>query len=148
VEEGSTLTVRTTGGSVWVGEATLIEEAAIGTETRGEHDVLGQVYGIDATADRIFILDPVYSTVRVYDMAGDHIMNIGREGRGPGELQWPTDLGIDPVRGHLIVREGVGGALHRFTLSGEYLKTLPPQMGGGLSGTELLLPLAHRVPLP
>jgi len=30
LEEGSTLTVRTTAGAVWAGEATLIEEAAIG----------------------------------------------------------------------------------------------------------------------
>jgi len=55
VEEDSILTVRTTRGSVWVGDGILIEEAAIGTETRGEFDQLGQVYGIDATSDRIFI---------------------------------------------------------------------------------------------
>jgi hypothetical protein len=139
VQEGSTLTVKTTGGSVWAGEGTLIEEAAIGTETRGEHDLLGEVYGIDATADRIYILDYVFSTVRVYDFAGDHIMNIGRHGPGPGELRSPTAIGIDPVRGHLIVRESSGGAMHRFTLAGEYLKTLPPRLRGAEGGAEVLL---------
>ena len=93
VEEDSTVTIRTTGGSVWGGEGRLIEEVGIGTETRGEHDLLGEVYGLDATADRIFILDQIFTTVRVYDMDGNHVMNIGRDGDGPGELRGPTDMG-------------------------------------------------------
>ena len=139
VGEGSTLTVRTTGGSVWGCEGTLVEETAIGTESRGEQDLLGRVYGIDATSDRIFILDVDYTTVRVYDMAGNHVANIGRAGRGPGELRSPTAIGIDYARGLLLVRESVGSALHRFTISGGYINTLPPSMRGGLSGSELLL---------
>ena len=82
VEEGSILTVRTTGGSVWGGDGRLIEEVAIGTETRGEHDLLGEVYGLDATADRIFIADAIFVMVRVYDMAGNHVRNVGRHGGG------------------------------------------------------------------
>ncbi len=138
VEEDSILTVRTTRGSVWAGDGILIEEAAIGTETRGEFDQLGQVYGIDATSDRIFILDRAYTTVRVYDMAGNYVTNIGREGPGPGELFSPTAIGIDPIRGHLVVRES-SGALHRFGLAGAYLRTVRPRLQGGASGTELLL---------
>lgn len=138
VEDGSTLTVKTTGGSVWAGNGRLIEEAAIGTETRGEFDQLGQVYGIDFTADRIFILDVAFVTVRVYDMAGNHVANIGREGPGPGELYSPTAIGIDPVRRQLVVRES-GGALHRFDFSGEYFRTVRPRLQGAVTGTELLL---------
>ncbi len=138
VEEGATLTVRTTSGSVWGGEGRLIEVAAIGTETRGENDLLGRVMGIDATADRIFVADGIFVMVRVYDMAGDHVMNIGRHGGGPGEFYSVTDLGIDPMREQLVIREG-SGALHRLTLSGEYVGTLRPHLSGGLWGTELLL---------
>ena len=108
VEEGSVLMVRTISGSVWNSEGRLIEETAIGTETRGENDLLGEVVGLDATADRIWILDRDYYTVRIYDRAGNHLMNIGRQGRGPGELSSPTDLGIDPVRECLLVRESTG----------------------------------------
>lgn len=139
VREGSTLRVRTTGGSLWSGKGTLVEEAAIGTETRGENDLLGEVSGLDATSDRIFILDRTNYTVRVYDMDGRHIRNIGRRGQGPGELRSPADLGIDPVRGHLIVREGGQGVLTRFTLSGRFVGTSRPVMQGGLSGYRLLL---------
>jgi len=138
-EQNSTLTVRTVSGSVWAGEGRLIEQTAIGTETRGEDDLLGTVEGMDFAADRIYILDSDYYTLRVYDFDGNHVMNIGRQGRGPGELAWPTDMGIDPVRRYLVVREGVMGILHRFTLEGEYVDTLRPGLRGGLSGSILLL---------
>lgn len=138
VQEGSTLTVRTTGGSVWPGDGTLVEEVSIGSDTRGEKCLLGQVYGLDATADRIFILDRVFTTVRVYDQAGNHLMDIGQKGQGPGEMRSPTDMGVDPVRELLIVRESTG-ALHRFTLEGEYVDTLRPRLRGALSGRSLLL---------
>jgi hypothetical protein len=147
VEEGSVMTVRTTAGSVWGGEGRLFEEAAIGTETRGENDLLGQVMGIDATTDRVFVADGIFTMVRVYDMAGDHVMNIGRHGGGPGEFYSVTDLGIDPTRKQLVVREG-NGALHRLTISGEYVGTLRPRFFGGLSGPELLLRITREgVPL-
>ncbi len=138
-QEGMTATVRTTGGSVWDGDGRLIEEAAIGTETRGENDLLGEVVGMDAAADRIYVCDVAYYTIRVYDFAGNHLRNIGRQGRGPGELTWPTDVGIDRAGGRLIVRESVQGMLHVFTLDGEYLETLRPGLQGGLSGSNLLL---------
>lgn len=139
VQEGSTLTVRTTGGSVWSGPGRLIEEVAIGTETRGEHDLLGEVYGLDATSDRIFILDRIFTTVRVYDWAGNHVVNIGRDGEGPGELRGPTDMGIDPVRGHVVVRAGTG-QLDRLTLTGEFVERIRTRgLQGSMSGRILLL---------
>jgi len=147
VEEGSTLTVRTTSGSVWGGEGRLTEEAAIGTETRIQNDLLGRVMGIEATTDHIFVADGVFVMVRVYDMAGDHVMNIGRHGGGPGEFYSITDLGIDPMRGQLVIREG-SGVLHRLTLSGEHVETLRPHLLGGLWGAELLLRVTRTgVPL-
>jgi hypothetical protein len=139
VEEGTTLTVRTTGGSVWGGKGTLIEETAIGRETRGEHDLLGEVYGLDATGNRIFILDQIFTTVRVYDWDGNHVMNIGRDGDGPGELRGPTDMGIDPLRGQIVVRAG-SGQLDRLTLEGEFAgRVVPRGLQGSLSGTGLYL---------
>jgi hypothetical protein len=138
VNEDSTRVVRSLGGSVWKADGRLVEEAAIGTETRGEDDLLGEVYGIDATSDRIFILDHVFGTVRVYDWAGNHVRNIGRHGQGPGEFGSVSDLGIDPVREHLVVREGIG-ILHRFTLSGEFVSRTSPRFRYSVSGPEFLL---------
>ena len=122
----------------WGWEGRLVEEVAIGTEARGEEDLLGHVMGIDATVDRIFVADGIYTMVRVYDWAGNHVMNMGRHGGGPGEFYSVTDLGIDPVREQVVVREGTG-ILHRFSLSGEYVGTVNPRLAGGLYGSELLL---------
>jgi hypothetical protein len=133
-----TTTVRTLSGSIWEGDGRLTEEAAIGTETRGEDDLLGEVYGIDATDHRIFILDHVFGTVRVFDWSGNHVMNIGRHGQGPGEFGSITDLGIDPVRDHLVVKES-SGILHRFTLSGEFVSRTFARFGYLVSGPEFLL---------
>lgn len=138
VEEGSTVTVRTTGGSVWGADGRLLEEVAIGTESRGEKDMLARVFGIEASEDRIFILDQMLGTVRVYDMDGNHVMDLGRRGQGPGEFVSITALGIDPVRRQLVVRESAG-VLHRFTLSGEFLDRTTFKSPMSVSGAELLL---------
>ena len=139
VEEDSTLTVRTLGGSVWGRHGRLIEETAIGTEARGEEDLLGRVVGMDMAGGHIFIADRIFKTVRVFDLAGNHVMNIGRQGGGPGEFRSITDLGIDPWRQHLVVREGTG-VLHRFTLSGEYVRRIPTRgLFGSQSGASLML---------
>ena len=55
--EDSIRTVRTLSGSVWGGEGRLVEEWTIGRETRGEHDLLGEVYGIAVSRDRVLVLD-------------------------------------------------------------------------------------------
>ena len=135
---GDTLVVRTTAGSVWAGEGRLVAEAAIGTETLGENDLLGRVMSIAATSDRIFIADGIFTSVRVYDMDGNHITDVGREGEGPGEFRTVTAMGIDPIRGHLLVKEG-SGIVHRLTLSGEYVARYNTGFFYSLTGEELLL---------
>jgi hypothetical protein len=137
-ERGDTLVIRTLSGSVWPGDGRLVEEVAIGTETRGGEDLLGEVYGLDATSDRIYVADRIVPTVRVYDWAGNHLMNIGRGGGGPGEFYSITDLGIDPVRDELVVMES-SGVVHRLTLAGEYLSRSAKVTQGAISGSELLL---------
>jgi hypothetical protein len=125
-EEGGIRTVRTTGGAVWESEGRLIEEVAIGTETRGEFDVLGRVLGMEVADRQIFVLDGHDATVRVYDWGGNHLRNIGRRGEGPGEMGNPTDMGIDFGRGQIIVREASASVLRRFTLEGDFVGSHPP----------------------
>jgi hypothetical protein len=125
-------------GSVWPGPARLVEEVAIGSESQGPDYLLGQIMAIDSHGERIYLADRITTSVRVYDRAGAHVMDVGREGGGPGEFYLLTDLGIDPVRRHLVVREGTG-VLHRFSLDGEYVGTVRPRTIGSLSGAGLLL---------
>jgi hypothetical protein len=143
-----TTTVRTLSGSVWGGEGRLVEEWTIGTETRGENDLLGEVYGIALGRDRILVLDRSWYTVKVFDRQGAYLERFGRQGNGPGELQSPTALAVNPVTEEILVRDMVNGNTHLFSPSGEYLRTLHPQLQGGLSGDEILLLRVTRAGVP
>lgn len=56
---------------------------AIGTEARGEEDFLAAVRGIEVWDGRIYIADRQLFTIRVYDMDGNHVEDLGRQGEGP-----------------------------------------------------------------
>jgi len=44
--------------------------------------------------ERFFVLDWQVPAVRVYDLAGEHLLDVGREGEGPGEFRYPADLAV------------------------------------------------------
>lgn len=119
--EGSTTRVRTISGSMWGGTATLVEEASIGTVEGEDEYILGNVSGIVVGDQRIFVLDTQVPTVRVYDLDGQHLMDIGREGGGPGEFRQPRSIAIDPVKGHLYVRDRRNGRINVYSLDGDPL---------------------------
>ncbi len=87
--EGNVTTVVNESGSVWGGTAMLVEEASIGVDVGDEPYMLAGVASIIAGEDRIYVLETRPPTVRVYDMSGTHIQDIGSEGQGPGEFQGP-----------------------------------------------------------
>ena len=55
--EGNVTTVVNESGSVWGGTATLVEEASIGVDAGADEYMLGEVSGIAATPDNIFVID-------------------------------------------------------------------------------------------
>ncbi len=83
--DGAVTTVRTTGGSVWGGMATLVEEASIGVEIGADEYMLGDPWRIWATDDRIYVADAQIPIVRAYDYQGRFLHEVGREGqKDPG----------------------------------------------------------------
>jgi len=124
--EGKVTTVRTVNGSVWGGTARLVEEASIGVDAGPEKQMLGRVRSLAASDDAIYVLDSQLPAVRVYDMEGRHLVDIGREGQGPGEFTRPQDLGIGPD-GQIFVRER--SRIVVFTPEGEPAGTLPLSTG-------------------
>ena len=80
--EGDRTVVRTTSGSIWGGAARMVEEAVIGVEVGEDPYMLGRVAAVAASTDRIYVLDASLPVVRVYDMAGEHIHDIGAAGDG------------------------------------------------------------------
>ncbi len=92
--EGNVTTVINEAGSVWGGPATLLEEASIGVENGPDEYMFGEVNGVWATDDRIFVVDAQLPALRVYDPAGEHLMDIGRSGPGPGEFTEPAGVAV------------------------------------------------------
>ncbi len=119
--QGNTTTVRTISGSVWGGRAQLVEEASIGDPERGDAYLLAQVRAIECDGERIYVLDRQIPIIHVYDMQGEHLRDIGREGEGPGEYLQPRSLAINPADGNLYVRDGRGARVPIFTPQGEYV---------------------------
>jgi hypothetical protein len=92
--EGNLTTVVNEAGSVWGGPATLVEEASIGVESGPDEYMFGNVPSVWATEDRILVLDTQIPTVRVYDLDGNHLFDVGRRGEGPGEFTQPAGVAV------------------------------------------------------
>jgi hypothetical protein len=118
-DEGVT-TVRTDSGSVWPGPARLIEELSIGEEIGEEPYMLGNIGAVAATDDRIYALDSQSAVVRVYNMAGDHLFDVGEGGQGPGELEQPSFMGLDRLGNVFVVGQG---EIEIFSSEGDPLDT-------------------------
>lgn len=101
----------------------------------GEHDQFGDVSGIVADQQgRIFVADADNHTIVAFDSAGRYLYNIGRAGRGPGELQAPCCLTVDS-RGQLWVRDGSNARYNVYAI-GESSATLAESrtMSAGTGG--------------
>lgn len=129
---GNVTTVRTVSGSVWSGRAILVEETSIGSvdETVADDDyLLGNVSGLAVGEDRIYILDRQVPTVRVYDFEGRYIMDIGREGSGPGEYRQPESIAVHPLDGRLFVRTSQNSRINVYSRDGDVLDHWPIRSG-------------------
>ena len=124
--EGNVTTVVNESGSVWGGTATLVEEASIGVESGSEEYLLGYVGGVFATDEHIYVLDTQAPQVRMYDLAGEHVADLGKGGQGPGEYSMPWFVAADSA-GRVFVLDAGNGRFNVYSGSGEYLATWPAQ---------------------
>lgn len=80
------------------------EVARIGEDQRTEFS-FGKITGLAVDdAGHLFIADGQDNQVVVFDARGRHLRTIGRKGKGPGEFEYPTSLGVG-ADGTLWVRE-------------------------------------------
>ena len=122
-------TVSNESGQVWR-SVELIEEVSIGVLEGDDEYVFGDVASLAADDERIYVLDRMANTVRVYDLDGQHLFDIGRPGDGPGEFRRPWVLGLADG-GRLLVRDISQSRIHEFSVdSGELLADWRAQGGG------------------
>ncbi len=83
---------------------------------------------VDPTGQRVYAVDlggvsSEQHQVRVFNAAtGEHLMDIGRRGNGPGEFNLPRDLAIG-LDGRLYVVDGGNFRVVMFDREGKYLKS-------------------------
>ena len=120
-EEDEITTVINISGSVWGGKARLVEEISIGSLGGDDADLFGQIRSITCDGKRIFVLDDTVPVVRVYDLNGQHLTDVGRGGDGPGEFRRPRSMAINPADGTLFVRDGQNSRINIYSPEGNPL---------------------------
>jgi hypothetical protein len=103
--EGDVTTVFNESGSVWDGAARLVGEASIGVDVGDDPYMFGAIQALAIDDERIYVLDTQVPVVRVFDLAGTHLLDVGREGQGPGEIESPVFAGVDGD-GRVYVQDG------------------------------------------
>lgn len=86
--------------------------------------------------DNLFVLDRGAGKVFVYDPNGRFVREIGRPGRGPGELTFPVRLAVTP-EGTVVVSDMRRGAFVLFDREGRHLGNLPFPFRGAVGGVEI-----------
>jgi hypothetical protein len=77
--------------------------------------------GVDSVGN-LYVLDAGNFTVAVFDQAGRHVRSFGRQGEGPGELGFPSDMAVGPA-GDVAVYDFARRALVRFDAEGSFTGT-------------------------
>lgn len=68
-------------------------------------------------AGEVLILDRIRTVVRAFSVTGDYLYTLGGQGEGPGELQVPEALVLEPGGGLLVVDQAQ--LVHRFARRGD-----------------------------
>lgn len=121
-----TVVVTNTGDPVWSeGEGWRLEEdMRLGTadDAGSAAEQFAFIGGIDTDSrGRIYVLELVSSTVRVFEPDGSHTFDVGGAGEGPGELSRPAEISIGP--GDTLWVAHVGG-YSIFSPEGSFVRTL------------------------
>lgn len=71
--------------------------------------------------NRVWVPDTHYSRVIVYDRDGRELFRFGRNGTGPGEFIWPTNLIVDAEGNAYVGEFGGNDRINKFSPTHEFL---------------------------
>lgn len=108
------------------GELQLVEESRLGRAEGSGPDVFGDIHDLAVdSSGRIYVLDPGWRDVRLFDRDGEFIRRLAPEGEGPGERrhrrQFPARLTWDETRGRLWIDDSAFLSVLD-SLGGEYAR--------------------------
>lgn len=118
--EDNLATVVNESGSLWGGDANLVEEASIGVAEGEDAYLLGLVRAVAASGERLYVLDASARIVRAYTRDGDYVGDVGGRGEGPGEYRQPMGLGVS-ADGRLFVHDPSNRRVSIYSSEGAFL---------------------------
>jgi hypothetical protein len=100
----------------------LEEELSLGKADGEEAYLFSRINGLDVDDNgNIYVLDYRSAHVRVFDDRGVFLRTIGQKGQGPGEMEMPVFVQVEPS-GELAVFDYLRRNLITFSLDGKYLR--------------------------
>jgi hypothetical protein len=102
----------------------LKEELSIGGPEAQEDAAFGQIASVAIDdAGTLYVLDARASNIKIFDASGEYLRTVGRQGQGPGELEYPTNLSLIRTKGELAVNLQTRGIVF-FKTDGTFLRQL------------------------
>jgi len=100
----------------------LEQELSLGKAEGEEAYLFSDISGLDVDNDgNLVVLDYASAQVRVFDDRGVFLRTIGRKGQGPGEMEMPVFVQVEPSS-ELFVFDYLRQNLITFSLGGKYLR--------------------------
>jgi len=100
----------------------LEEELSLGKADGEEAYLFSRINGLDVDDNgNLYVLDYRSAHVRVFDDRGVFLRTIGQKGQGPGEMEMPVFVQVEPS-GELAVFDYLRRNLITFSLGGKYLR--------------------------
>lgn len=92
-----------------------------------ETALLGEVSKAFEIDHEYYLLDPIYSVIKIFDKKGIYKRSIGKIGAGPGEYTRLYDADFDTTDSTFLLYSNDGRTLNRYTLQGKFMekKTMP-----------------------
>lgn len=115
------------------GEAWRVEEVfRVGGMEGGPESEFGMVIGVDLDDEgRVYVADQQARRLRVFDVDGSFVRDIGAPGEGPGEFG-PGISGVFVEADTVNAPDITNARVNRFTTEGEVLTPLRVELSGGI----------------
>jgi len=102
---------------------------------------LGRPIALALDSDQLYIVDAQDCAVKIFSKDGKFLRSVGRKGRGPGELSFPS--GVSVIGGRLYVADKFNARVQTFDRAGEPCGGFPtpfaPDKVWALTGETLLV---------
>ncbi len=121
--------------ALWGDSLVLVEEMRLGGIEGDERHTFGYVAAIAPAPDgTFFVADAQVPVIRRYSADGEHLLDIGSRGEGPGEILGVQGMGVLPDD-RLVVFDASNARVTSWTLDGEFLEsTMIPTGGSSFRG--------------